>query len=582
MIKIILGLIILLIPFLLTLKFQDRKKGFFSILAFFIFFHLITALITQFFGIFNYPIILSINILSGLIIILKTDFKELKEKIAFKKIKIDFILIFVLIVVFIELFSVHFNYTGKISDIKNPYENLKEVKNMKYVYPYFSDEWVAVSLIKYSTETGKLPFVNPLWKNSYFPNLEFAFHSFLSEFFLILNLNPLTSYVFFAIIFGLLICFLVYFLLRFNKVGRFASAIAALSIPLIVNSGTFPGIWYLIPLIIGLICMLLTFIFISINDKKMIFLSSFLTLIFYPPLFILLIFSIIPYFLFYDKKYAKNFFLFFFICFLAILFLIFNLEKNANSFNFIISKIFYLFVIYLIQDYSIWKIIPLFSIIFAILGLIKFRKKIWIFLPIFVGLAFWSLYSVILVRFIIDYDRLVFATSVLIIIVSGFGMDFLVNQSEKFFNKKTIRILEAIILVLFLIYAFNYTSHDKWENIKFYGNGKVFNPTSPATVFLQEKDLELFQNITEKVFIAPPWKGLVIGVATGNYPLESKGSTITNQFFTYNKFMELNCKEKKQTALDYDISYAYSENFSCDSFRRIGKSKELYLYEFEK
>jgi len=210
MIKIILGLIILLIPFLLTLKFQDRKKGF------------ITALITQFFGIFNYPIILSINILSGLIIILKTDFKELKEKIAFKKIKIDFILIFVLIVVFIELFSVHFNYTGKISDIKNPYENLKEVKNMKYVYPYFSDEWVAVSLIKYSTETGKLPFVNPLWKNSYFPNLEFAFHSFLSEFFLILNLNPLTSYVFFAIIFGLLICFLVYFLLRFNKVGRFS------------------------------------------------------------------------------------------------------------------------------------------------------------------------------------------------------------------------------------------------------------------------------------------------------------------------------------------------------------------------
>ncbi len=609
MIKTILGLVLLLLPFLLVVKFQDRKKGFFCILAFFIFFHLITAIITQSLGIFNYPVILSVNIFSCLIIILKTNFKELKNlKENIKKIDLiitksfgfvhgiwgepgkstqrllhkcsgfSCVLIFILLVISLQLSQVHFNYTGKISDINN---DSVEVKNIRYIYPYFSDEWVAVSLINYSIEAGKLPLVNPLWKNTCFPNLEFAFHSFLSEFFLLLDLNPLTFYSVFSVIFGLLICFLVYSVLTFNKASRFASALSALSIPLITNSGNFLGIWYLIPIVLGLVCMLICFIFMSINEQKMVLFSSFLVLIFYPPAFIILSFALIPYFLLSDKKPAENLFLYLSVCFSVAVILIFSIKKFI-SLEFIISKLYYMnFTYNMIPDYSIWKIIPLFTIVFGILGLIKFREKIFLFLPALVGLAFWSLYSVILWRFAIGYERVVFITAVLIIIISGFGMDFAFNFLNKYINKKTIKILKIIIILIFLFSTVNYTSSSKWESIKFSYNGKIINPMPPANIYLQEEDLKLFRNIKEKTFIASPWKGLVIGVAAKNYPIDSKHSAITNQIFSYEKFMKLNCEEKKEAALKYEIDYAYSKNFTCKYFKPIGESYEnLILYEF--
>lgn len=234
----------------------------------------------------------------------------------------------------------------------------------------------------------------------------------------------------------------------------------------------------------------------------------------------------------------------------------------------------------MIPDYSVWKIIPLFSIIFAILGLKKFKEKIWFFLPTIVGLAYWTLYSVILWRFIIEYERVVFITSVLIIIISGFGINLVINFLEKYINKKTLKILKIIILLIFLFSIINYTSSDKWESIKFNAQGKIISPMPPANVYLQEEDLKIFENIKEKNFIAPPWKGLVIGVATKNYPLETKASVITNQILNYNGFVGLNCTDKKQTAINYKLNYVYSKNFTCDSFNLIKAGNELSLYEF--
>ena len=78
MIKNILGLIILLIPFLLVYKFKDKKEGFCTILAFFLVFHLVAAFLTQAFGIFNYLIVLFISIVADIFILAKINYKELK------------------------------------------------------------------------------------------------------------------------------------------------------------------------------------------------------------------------------------------------------------------------------------------------------------------------------------------------------------------------------------------------------------------------------------------------------------------------------------------------------------------------
>ena len=79
-----------------------------------------------------------------------------------------------------------------------------------------------------------------------------------------------------------------------------------------------------------------------------------------------------------------------------------------------------------------------------------------------------------------------------------------------------------------------------------------------------------------------PWKGLVIGVATENYPLETKESTITNQFVRHSEFVKAECDEKLKIAKEQGIDYVYSWGFNCTGFKEVGKSEEnLVLYGVE-
>src|SRR3989344_7204314 len=557
MIKTVIGLIFLLMPFLLIIRFDDKRKGFFYVLSFLIFFHLLSGIVTQFFGIFNYWIVIFINLILSVVILIKTDYKKLIKNA--KTLKIDWVLIFAIIILLIELFSVHYNYSGKIATING----VEEVRNMRYAYPYYSDEWSAVSFIKYSIEYGKLPFANPLWHNSYFPNLEFAFHSFLSGLFLLLDLNPLINYGLFALFFGILICIIVYFVLRLNNADKLPSAIAVLSIPYIVNSSNLPGIWYLIPLSLGIICLLLSFVFISIKDTKMLLFTSFLTLIFYPPLFVLSFASLIFYILFFDikrKEKIKYIGIYLLICFIASLIISFKLIlASFEDFSFFDAS-----KINILKEKEIWK-------------------KSWLMGPILIGLSYWMVYSFVFWRFIIEYQRAVVATSVLIVIFSGFGINHAVNYIKKkgFVNDKVLNSVFVSILIIFLFFSFFYTQRDNWNDLKLYSNGnKIGDPAPPANNYLIEDDLRLFKNIKNSSFIAPAWKGLVIGTATRNYPLESKQSTITNAILKYNDFINSDCNSKIRLAKEYRIDYVYSSQFNCSGFNLIDKSKEgLFLYE---
>lgn len=594
MIKTAIGLILLLIPFLLIHKFKNKQIGFAYISCFLLAFHLILPLLLQSLRIFKYLLVLGINILIIIIISRKLNFKHLFQSIKNLDIKgINWTLIFIIIILFIQLYSIHYNYSGDISTIKG----FSKVSNMKYPYPYFSDEWSAVSMIQYSTSSGRLPIVNPLWGNSPCLNFELPFHSFVSEIILLLNLNPLTQYTILTIFSGILICVLVYLILRVNKINKLASSVACLSVPYIVNGANLPGIWNLMPLTLGIISLLIGLFFISSNNKKMSLFSSFLTLIFYPPLFVIHSIALIFYFVFSKtskKQKIKLILLYLIICaIVAILlftFVFFVRGSFKRTLEFTQTNLFYsTFTTNAIPDFTIWKIIPIPILLLSALGIIKtFKKKIWLVSPIIVGLIFWVVYSRTTSRLIIEYARIVVTTSILIVILSGFGLHYLIGYLEKIEDVKKYRILkfiQVIVLLGFLILAFSYTERDNWKELKLYSveNDGIFIPAAPANQYLHEDDLKLFGNIKEKRFLSVPWKGTVIGVSTKNYPLLTKEATITNKLLDYNAFLKANCNEKSSIAQEKNIQYVYSQEFDCKNFEIKGISEEgLHLYEFIK
>ena len=74
----------------------------------------------------------------------------------------------------------------------------------------------------------------------------------------------------------------------------------------------------------------------------------------------------------------------------------------------------------------------------------------------------------------------------------------------------------------------------------------------------------------------------MIGSATGNYPLDSKDSTLTVSIVDYAYFINSNCSIKKELALNHKIDFVYSIPFFCeDYFEFVGKSPEnMHLYRF--
>lgn len=295
------GLFLLFTPFLLLIFFEDKKRGFIFILFWVIFFQTTLAFFTQLLEIFKYEVLLTANILVALGVLLKTGREGVWSKWRINNfLKIDWVLVLVAAIFVLNLWQVHYNYRGKINLATDTTVVYHDVKNFKYPYPYYSDEWYSVALIKNSIETKGLPIKNPFIKGEKFFNFELFFHSFLSEIILLLGLNPLTAYTKITIFFNTLIGVLVYLFLRIEKIKKLPSAIAVLSLLYISAGANLPGIWNLIPLTLGIISFLIGICFIALAEGqtkempgralrlslKMAGLSSILVFLFYPPLLV--------------------------------------------------------------------------------------------------------------------------------------------------------------------------------------------------------------------------------------------------------------------------------------------------------
>ena len=606
MAKLIFGLILLVVPFLLVSLFKDKKRGIIYVLFFLIIFHTFLAFLTQFFGVFYYGVISGANLLVvlGLLVWSRCRFyrhrgSSTASPSGFLKIirlnKIDWVVFIVAIISVLTLYQVHYNYTGKFSMVNDVLFQYHEAKNMKYVYPYFSDEWYAVSLVKEAINNHSLPLKNP-FDNSFFLNLEMFFHSFLAEIMLFLGLNPLTQYTALSIFINTLIILLAYLFLRLNNVSKLASAISSLLILYITSASNLPGIWHLIPISMGIIVSLIGFCFLSLNDFKMALLSFLFVILFYPPLFVFYGVGLLVYLFGFPRIKEKTFEIIKFLIILfsaaAVLYIVLILSPLAGAINYIFSNLFYRsFTGNFMPQFNFYNIMPWTVVLLAVFGLyfVSNNKK-WLFYQFILGIFFWIFYMFSNYRVIIGYERVVFFTSILAALISGFG----IQEIKKYLNLKFEKIkpifkyVEAAAVILFLFFIPFYTQGENWRKLVLTNYFIQANsiPMAPANNYLTDEDLRIFKDIKQKKFFSIPWKGTVIGIATNNYPVVTKGGTITMNAknpIIYQQFMNFDCDKKLQLAKEKNIDYIYSTPFLCQNFQKIDEGSEGFaLYLFKK
>ena len=382
--------------------------------------------ITQLFGVFTFPIILSVNI-----VILGVTIWKYWPLISISK--IDWIAIGVAFVAGIYLWQVHYHYTGIISTNTPPF--YEQVENYSYPYPYYADEWYALAFVRNSNESQSLPTKYPFVKSHpSFVNLELAFHTTVAEWMKLFMVDPLTSYVPLTIVVNVLIVVAVYVLLKTWHVTTASAVFGALSTLYITTGGNMPGLWYLIPINIGLLSLLCSFILLSRKLYLPFLLGVLITLLFYPPL---IVFILPSYFVsiyrsknsIVNKKVAHlglSFVVIVAATVVSFFFLFSGGSVNQILHYIVLEKLtFETFTQNALPQYQILKIILWPIIIFSIIGAYEaYRKKIyWIIAALVIGLGYWALYSGTTSRIVIEYERDIFVTAVLISAVAGLGAD---------------------------------------------------------------------------------------------------------------------------------------------------------------
>jgi hypothetical protein len=593
MLSVTVGVALFLVPFLLVFLSTDRVRAFLRVFLGVAVWHVTIALSTQLLHIFSYPLILALNALlaAGVLI-----FFWWKRRSADFRMTINWWAVLASLVIIFQLWSVHYFYTGEANTIAGS----RNVVRASYPYPYFSDEWIGVALTNYSITNQALPDINPLidagegWER--FFNVFVVFFSVLAELFLLLGLPPLVGFPILAILGGLLISFLIYRLLRACEVGSFAALIATLALPYVVNGANLPGLWYLLPMSGGAIMFIAGLLAYRLGERSGALLAGASAIFLYPPLVVFVLPAALVGFFAGQKTLGEKLRWFGYgaaiTAVLAVLIFVLQKYDFAEAWRTAISFVWRPSLDGGMPNFPIWLVFPAPLLPFAVLGLVRafWSRFHALVAPTLVGLAFWLFYGFSEHFLIIDYARVAVITSWLLIIFAGLGLeeigDWLNVHYRKFNGIFLRRTVKFTVFALFVFLAFSYTERDTWRKLTLpiaTPDGVVeLEPDTPANHYLFPDDLKLFAGISRARFLSLPWKALVVGAATGNYPLESKPSIVANSILSLGWFWDMDCAEKKLAAQRSGLDYAYTLEFHCPDFKELGMSREgLHLYEFK-
>jgi len=262
----------------------------------------------------------------------------------------------------------------------------------------------------------------------------------------------------------------------------------------------------------------------------------------------------------------------------------------AESTEYISSKLFYSsFTGKAVPKFLFWDVVPWAALLLAGYALVtsyKNRSRWWMKSMLIVGLLYWLFYFTTSHRIIIDFERVVVSTSIIIIIFGGIGLQKmfdLISKNDFVIQYEIIKWTKATLFLIIFLLIFSYTYRDKWQNFTLYHPdfNKIFMPAAPANMYLTPDDLRVFENIKSEKFLSHPWKGTVIGVATDNYPVCTKPGTVTMSKNKFSEFMKADCEGKNKIA--EKIRYFYVPKIDCENFILIDEGGEgFFLYEYKK
>ncbi|MBI1833539.1 MAG: hypothetical protein HYR90_01810 [Candidatus Andersenbacteria bacterium] len=596
LIQFLAGLALLLVPFLLGSS--TSRFRFVLILSGVIGFHTIVALTTQSVHFFTYPVLLTIHLIALLILGFVQHWHiHLPSWRHF-----DYMAVIVVVISILYLGAAHFYYTGPTTDIAS---TVREVKNSRdYPYPYYVDEWYAIAFIKQAIATKSLPVGNPLTNPpAPFPNFEAATHSFLANLTLLLNLDPVQHYTAVSVAFNTIIVLLLYLILREQNVHSAPAALASLGSLYIVSGANLPGLWTLVPLTMGLVGLFCTLFFLSRHTLYSALLGSIITLLFYPPLILFLVPALgvalltatnVP-----SSTKRRITLLSLSAAILTgivvVLFFVASSPESVRTIGGFISYVWQNALLYQnfteggIPHYSPFTIIPWPLVAAASIGIyFAFRqKRWWLLAPLAVSILLWLIYSFTPWHVLIGQQRTIITASLLITLAAGFGFSTIFRYALYIMRSfphrvLVVRVLSVAVPLFFLILLPTYTSRTHWKKLTLTHpeTGQLFRPAAPANRYLHPDDVRIFSNISGQKFLSLPWKGTVIGTATGNFPAATKSGTISLDPTLPDRFRAATCKQKKQIAERNNLTYIYLPAFECPHFAPLETSSEdLTLYQ---
>ncbi len=543
--------ILFILPFIVVLNSKDKINGFLSSFSIYSIYILVSTLVLQYFNVFtrvNLAILIGLYAIASIVYFIKKE-RHLRLTFDWK---------------IVAIFSIFLLYLFL--------PNLRDYPDT-YLYPFYSDEWVNFGLSNFSVLHNSLPTFNYLAGTS-FINFLIPFHSFNSFFLLFFDWG-IKGFVVLGKIFNFGILAAAYVLLRKKlNASKIASILAVTGMLFITSSSSVTGLWHFITLNLSFLFLMLSFI-------RNIHLNSLLSVLFYPPISILVLFRYIYVYRFKALKYIAP---------AAALF--FTVLLFESSLQIYATKIFDLLVrpsVYSgYEKVSIFDMLPLLATPFIFVGFIAAfinKKRELLYVSLFCS-AFWVYYSFNSQILIMDKVRFVTLSCWFMMIFCALGIDYVYENYGKDYLKENLQKYFYGTLIILLLLGTGLYAYSN-ENLKLglqLPNGQMAYVSDVINAQYNEGDKEIFDTyVKDKRFMSTAWKSLILASITEAKPLNTKPSYLTVNKLYYEEFIHADCDTQRRLARKNKMNYFYGNQFTCREFKYItyNPSNNLYLYEFK-